>query len=74
MHTFTVKLIAHNEEAESLIKIHKEEINVKKDQKDLKFHFEVMGLYSNEMTKYDLDLKILTYMGENKLTMLWVEF
>ena len=33
-----------------------------------------MGVYYNDITEAELDLKILTYMGENKPTMWWVEF
>ena len=33
-----------------------------------------MGVYSNNITKGELDLKNLNYMGEKKLTMWWVEF
>ena len=40
VHTFIVKLIDQNEESELVIKIHEEEINVKKDRESLKFHYE----------------------------------
>ena len=33
-----------------------------------------MGVYSNNITKDELDLKNLNYTGEKKLTMWWVEF
>ena len=74
LHTFIVKLIAQNEEAESTINIHKEEINRRKDWKSLKSYYEGMGVYSNDITKAEIYLKKLTYMGENKQTMWWVEF
>ena len=69
-----VNLISHNQEAESVIKIHEEEINGRKDQKALKSHYDGMGVYSNDITKSDLDLKTLTYTGEKKPTRWWVEF
>ena len=74
VHTFIVDLISQNEEAESVIKIQEEEINGRKDWIALKSQYEVMGVYSNYITKADLELKTLTYTGENKLTMWWVEF
>ena len=42
VHIFIVKLIAKNEEHESVIKIHKEERNITKDWKYLKYHYEVI--------------------------------
>ena len=74
VHTFIVKLIAQNEEVESVIKIHKVEKNGRKDWKALKSHYEGMGVYSNDIAKAELDLKNLTCTGENKPTMWWVEF
>ena len=68
VHTFILNLISQNEEAESVIKIHKEERNERKDWKAIKFHYEGMGFYSNDITKADLDLKTLTYTGEKKPT------
>ena len=57
VHTFIVNLISQNEEAESVIKIHEEERNVIKDWKALIYHYEEMGVYSNNITKTELDLK-----------------
>ena len=33
-----------------------------------------MVVYSNDITKFDLKLKTLTYMIEKKPTMCWVDF
>ena len=74
VHKFIVNLINQNEESESVIKIHKEERNRRKDWKHLKYHYEGMGVYSNDITKSDLVLITLTYKVENKPTMWWVEF
>ena len=56
VHTFIVNLIAHNEEAESVINIHKEERNGRKYRKALKYYYEGMGVYFQNITKAELDL------------------
>ena len=63
VHTFIVNLIAQNEESESFIKVHENEIDGRKDWKELKYHYEGIGVYSNAITKYDLDLRTITYTG-----------
>ena len=40
----------------------------------MKSRYEVIGLYSNDITKADLDLRTITYTGEKKPTMWWVDF
>ena len=74
VHTFIFNLIAHNEESESGIKIHEEERNGINDWKALKSYYEGMGVYTNDITKADLDLKTLSYKGEKKPTIWWVAF
>ena len=72
--TFIVNIISQNEDYESVIKIHKEERNERKDWKYLKYHYEGIWVYSNYILKTELDLKNLTYTGENKPTMWWTTF
>ena len=74
VHTFIVNLIAQNEEAESVIKVHKEEKYGRKYWKALKSHYEDIGVYSNDIIKAKLDLRNITNTGEKKPTMWWIEF
>ena len=69
VNTFIDNLIAQNEESESVIKIHEDERNGINYWKALIYHHEGMRVYSNGITKADLDLKTLTYTGEKKPTM-----
>ena len=57
VNTFIVNLISYNEEVESVIKIHKEERNGRKDWKTQTSHHEGMVVYSNDITKSEVDLK-----------------
>ena len=43
-----------------------------KNLKALKSHYEGIGVYSNDITKADLDLRNITYTGEKKPTMWWI--
>ena len=74
VHTFIVSLISHNEETESVIKVNEDKRDGRKDWKALKSHYEGIGVYSNDITKADLDLRTITYTGEKKPTMWWIEF
>ena len=72
VHTFIVNLIAKNEEAEYVIKVHEDERHRKKDWKALKYHYEGIGVYSNDITKSDLELITITYTGGKKPTIWWI--
>ena len=74
VHTIIVKIIAHNEEAESVIKLHEDKRYGRKDWKALKSHYEGIGVYSNDITKADLYLRTIIYTGEKKLKRWWIEF
>ena len=74
VHTFIVNLKAHNEEAESVIKVHEDKRDRRKYWKALKSRYEGIGVYSNDITKADLYLITITYTGEKKPTMWWVDF
>ena len=74
VHTFIVNLIARNEEAESVIKVHQDKKDGRKDWNALKSHYEGIGVYSNYIAKPDLNLRTITYTVEKKATMLWIVF
>ena len=74
VHKLIVNLIAQNEEYESVIKLNEDERNGRKDWKALKFHYEEIGVFLKDITKADLDLRTITYTGEKKPTMWWMEF
>ena len=74
LHTFIVNLISQNEESGSVIELHEDERYRRKDWKAFKSHYEGIGIYSNKINKADLDLITITYTGEKKPTMWWVEF
>ena len=74
VHTFIVNIIYQSEEAETVIKVHEDERDGRKYWKELKSNYERIGLYSNDITKADLDLRTITYTGEKKPTILWIEF
>ena len=40
----------------------------------MKSHYEGIGVYSNDITKANLDLRNITYTEGNKPTMWWIEF
>ena len=40
----------------------------------MKTHYEVQGIYANDIYQADTDLKNLFYSGEKKLHMWWIEF
>ena len=64
IHKFIVNLISQNEESESVIKVHEDEIYRRKYWKALKSHYEGIGVYLNDITKVNLDLRTITYTGE----------
>ena len=72
VHTFIVILIAQHEESESVIKLHEEKIDRRKYWKALKYHYEGIVVYSNDITKSELDLRTITYTGGNNPTMWWM--
>ena len=74
VHTHLINLIAHNEEAEALVKIHETERNGRVDWIALKTHYEGQGIYANNITKAASDLKTLHYSGEKKPHMWWAMF
>ena len=74
VHTFIFNLIAHNEETESVIKVHEDERDRVKYWKALKYHYEGISVYSNDITKADLNLRTITYTREKKPTMWWIDF
>ena len=74
VHTHLINLIAHNEEAEALVKIHETERNGRVDWIALKTHYEGQGIYANNITKAASDLKTLHYSGEKKPRMWWAMF
>ena len=74
VHTIIVNLIAGNQQAESVIKVHENERNGRLDHKALKTHFEGTGIYANDISKAEQDLKTLFYGGEKPPHMWWVEF
>ena len=74
VHSFIVNLIAQNKEAQSVIKVHEAERFRRKDWKESKSHYEGVGIYLNDITKSNLDLRTITYKGEKNTTMWWIEF
>ena len=40
----------------------------------MKSHYERIGIYSNDITKADLDFRTITCTGGKKHTMWWIEF
>ena len=74
VHTFIVILIAQKEESEYVIKVHEDKSDGRKDWKALKSCYEGIGVYSNYITKVDLDLRTINYTGEKKPTMWWVAY
>ena len=74
VHTCVVNLIDQNEEAESIIRVHENKRNRRKDWKVLKYHYEGIVVYSNDITKSDLDFRTINYTGEKKPIMWWIEF
>ena len=74
VHTFIANLIYQNEKYESVIKVQEEKRYGRKYWKALKSHYEGIGVYSNDITKTDLDLRTITYTMEDKPTMWWIDF
>ena len=74
LHTLVVKLIAQNEEAESVIKVHEYKRDGRKDWKALKSHYEGIVIYLNGITNADLNLRTITYIGEKNPTTWWIDF
>ena len=74
VHTLVVNLISQNEESESVIKVHEDERYGRKYRKALKYHYEEIGVYSNDITKSDLEFKTITYTEEKKPKIWWIDF
>ena len=74
VHTFIVNLKAYNEEAESFIKVNEDKRDSRKDCKVMKYHYEGIGVYSNDITKADFNPRTITYTGEKNPTMWWIDF
>jgi hypothetical protein len=74
VHTLIVHLTSGNQQAESVIKVHENERNGRLDYKALLAHYEGTGIYANDISKAEQDLKTLFYGGEKPPHMWWVEF
>ncbi len=74
VHTYIVKFIGTNTEAESVIKQYEHERNGRQDWIALKAHYEGQGIYANEISQADRDLDNLVYQGEKKPHMWWALF
>ena len=74
VHTHLINLIAHNDEADSITKLHETERNGRTDWLSLKNHYEGQGVYASNITKAEHDLNNLHYTGEKKPHMWWVLF
>ena len=40
----------------------------------MKYHYEEIGVYYNDITKADFNLRTITYTGEKNPTMWWIDF
>ena len=74
VHTFILNFITQNYESKSIIKIFENESNSRKDCITLKNHYGGQGIYDNDISKADTDLKNLFCAVEKKPHMWWIEF
>jgi hypothetical protein len=74
VHTHLINMIAHNNEAESITKVHEKERNGRNDWLALTNHYEGQGVYASNITKAEHDLNNLHYTGEKKPHMWWTLF
>ena len=63
VHTFIVNFITQNNKAKSIIMIFENKRNGRKDWIKLRTHYEGQGIYANDISKADADLKNLFYAG-----------
>ena len=69
-----MKFITLNNEVESIIKIFENKRNGRKDWITSQKYYEGQGIYANDNSKSDTDLKNLFYAGEKKPHIWWVEY
>ena len=74
VHIYLMNMVAQNEEAEAIMKIHEHERNGRTDWKALTLHYEGQGLYNTSIAKAENDLAKLFYQGEKRPYMFWTMF
>ena len=74
VHIYLMNMIAQNDEAEAILKIHEHERNGRTDWKALTLHYEGQGLYNTSIAKAENDLAKLFYQGEKRPYMFWTMF
>ena len=74
VHTLIINLIAGNQQAESVIKVHEIERNGRLEHLALQTHHEGTGIYANDISKAEQDMKNLFHAGEKPPHVWWTEF
>ena len=74
VHTFIVDFTTQNDKSESIIKIFENKSNGHKGWIMLKKYYEGQGIYANDISQDDTDLKKILYAGKKKPHMWWIEF
>ena len=74
VHTYIIKFIAGNANAESKLQPYLDQANGRLDFQTLVSHFEGTGVHSYDITRADRILDSLHYAGEKKPHMWWAQF
>ena len=74
VHTHLINLIAHNNEADSITKLHEMDRKGRIDWMSLNNHYEGQGVYTSNIIKAEHDLNNLNYTGEKKPHIWWTLF
>eukprot|EP00978_Attheya_sp_CCMP212_P034492 scaffold144715_cov44-Attheya_sp.AAC.2 len=73
VHTFITNLMAGNSTAEAKVEPDSELNDGRRDFKNLRDHYEGIGVHAVDITKTDNDLQTLFYAGEKPPHMWWEE-